>query len=84
MKIETATNAKIQFGRLLDEAILEPIVIERARRKIAVILSFYEYEKLLAAEDKYWAEKARSAEKDGFIGVRESEKLIDGLLNAED
>ncbi len=31
-------------------------------------------------EDKYWVQKAKEAEKEGFIGVEESEKLIAELL----
>lgn len=48
------------------------------------MLSFEEYQRLAALEDKHWADKARKAQQEGFAGTAAGEKLLDDLLNAED
>lgn len=84
MRIETATHAKTQFGRVLDEATHEPIVIQKSGRNVAVIIPFQEYERLMALEDNYWIQKADAAKQEGFVGTEKGEKLLSDLLNAED
>ena len=44
MKSINATQAKNQFGRLLDDAQLEPIAIQKNGRDVAVMISMAEYE----------------------------------------
>ncbi len=39
MKSVTATEAKNQFGKLLDDAQVEPIAIEKNGRRIALVLT---------------------------------------------
>lgn len=46
MKHFSATDAKNRFGDLLDSANLEPIVISKNGREIAVMMSKAEFEKL--------------------------------------
>lgn len=84
MKTRTATNAKTQFGHLLDMANKEPVAIQKSGRNVAVIMSYEDYERLTRLEDEYWAMKAIKAEKEGYLGPKESEKLLDDLFNAED
>lgn len=83
MKVETATHAKINFGRLLSDAKLEPIAIQKSGRNYAILMSYEEYERMVAIEDEYWALKAESAKKEGFVGVEESERFLKELLGAE-
>jgi prevent-host-death family protein len=84
MKTTTATQAKIQFGHLLDSAARGPIIITKSNRNIAVIISFEEYSKMSAIEDQYWANKAKKAKQEGLIGTKASEKLMEELLDAAD
>jgi len=49
MRQVTANEVKQGFGRILDAAQREPIVIQRYKRDAAVLLSMQEYEKLTAA-----------------------------------
>jgi PHD/YefM family antitoxin component YafN of YafNO toxin-antitoxin module len=84
MKIESATNARVHFGRVIENALVEPVLIEKSGRKIAVVLSFDEYQRVSAIEDRYWAEKAMQAKEEGFIGVEASQALIQEILNAKD
>jgi prevent-host-death family protein len=79
-----AREAKNEFGRLLDNAQREPITIEKKGRPVAVVLSIPEYERLEQMEDYYWAKLADEAEKEGFLGVEESEKLLAEIRNAKD
>lgn len=84
MKVESATNARVHFGRVIENALVEPVLIEKSGRTIVVVLSFDEYRRVSAIEDKYWAEKAMQAKKEGFIGTEASESLIQEILNAKD
>lgn len=72
----TATDMKNHFGQYLEEAMIEPVVIEKTGRPIAVVLSMKEYQRLAALEDAHWAQKAREAEKTGYIGPQESLKFL--------
>lgn len=84
MRTETATNAKTRFGQILENSLLEPVLIQKSGRNIAVIMSYNEYERIKQLEDQYWGLKAAKAKKEGFIGTKESEKLLRELLNAAD
>jgi prevent-host-death family protein len=46
MKIVQATEAKNNFGKLLEDALVEPVTIQKNGREIAVILSFEEFKNL--------------------------------------
>lgn len=84
MKTFAASEAKNEFGRLLDTAQREPVTIEKKGRPVAVVLSLEEYERLEALDDAWWAARADEAAEEGFIGPEEGEKLMRELLNAED
>jgi prevent-host-death family protein len=46
MKTVQATEAKNNFGKLLEDAIVEPVVIQKNGREIAVLLSSEEFKRL--------------------------------------
>ncbi|MDO8954082.1 MAG: type II toxin-antitoxin system prevent-host-death family antitoxin [Gammaproteobacteria bacterium] len=83
MKTETATQAKIHFGRVLADSMLEPILIEKSGRNVAVLISYDEYQRMSSLEDQYWISKAAEAKNEGLIGVKASEKLLQDLLNVQ-
>ena len=83
MKSIAAREAKNGFGRLLDEARSEPIVIHKHGRAVAVVLSYEEYERLELLEDAFWAARAVAAEREGYLSASESEELLTDLLSAE-
>ncbi len=68
----SATDVKNKFGKFSDIARNEPVIVERTGRKTIVLLSFEEYERLIAIEDAYWAEKAKRAEAEGYVGPEKS------------
>lgn len=46
MRTITASQAKQGFASLIDQASREPVVIQRQKRDVAVVLSMAEYERL--------------------------------------
>lgn len=78
MQIETATNAKNQFGALLDTAIREPVLIQRSGRNVAVMLGYDTYESLV---DSVWGKQASQAKKEGFLSEKASRNLINSILD---
>ena len=84
-KVFTAKEAKNNFGRLLDEARRSPVTIKKNGRKVAFLISqedYSHYEDFEQIIDAYWGKKAMTAGKEGFIGVAESKKLLNYLLDA--
>lgn len=80
----SASDAKNNFGDLLEDARKNPITIERNGRPVAVVISAEEFERMEAMEDAYWGRQAEEAVKEGFLGVEESEKRLTQWLNAKD
>jgi antitoxin Phd len=78
MKNATATDVKNRFGEFLDEARSEPLAVNRNGRKVAVLMSWAEYRRLVALEDAWWAARAEAAEAEG--GYLGPEKSMDALL----
>jgi PHD/YefM family antitoxin component YafN of YafNO toxin-antitoxin module len=79
MKIINATQAKQCFGELLNNAIQEPITIQKHQKNFAVLLSSDRYQELLAFEDKCLHDQAVQAEYEGFIGVEASLALLNSI-----
>jgi antitoxin Phd len=77
MKTVSSTEIKNRLGQYLESAIGEPVVVEKAGRPVAVVLSYAEYQRLTRLEDSYWAARARVAEESGWAG---SEKTMAVLM----
>jgi prevent-host-death family protein len=78
MKTVTAAQAKNAFGKFLDMARREPVVVTKNDRPVGVFLSIEDL------EDTVWGERARRAHTEGYVGAEASEKLIDALIHAAD
>jgi prevent-host-death family protein len=50
MQTLSAKDAKYNFGRLVDVARAEPVVVEKHGRPVVVVLSVEEYQRLIAIE----------------------------------
>ena len=48
MQTQSAKDAKYHFGRLIDLARAEPVVIEKHGRPVVVVMSIEEYQRLVA------------------------------------
>jgi len=69
----TASEAKQNFGELLDSARQHPVRIEKQGRPFVVVISQETFE---ALEDAYWSLMAKKASKEGFLGVEKSEEFL--------
>jgi prevent-host-death family protein len=78
MKTMTAVEAKTHFGKFLDAAQREPVIVTKKNRAVGVMFSMQDI------EDTVWAEKARKAQDEGFIGTEQSASLLSALVNAAD
>jgi prevent-host-death family protein len=65
MKCVSAKDAKNGFGRLLDTARAEPVIIEKHGRPVIVVLAIEEYERLTGtgAPDRATYRTTRTKEK---------------------
>ena len=77
MKSITAAQAKNSFGKFLDMAQREPVLVTKNNRAVGVFLSMEDI------EDTVWGERALKAHREGYIGVEASGRLLDSLINAE-
>jgi hypothetical protein len=48
---------------------------------VAVILSINEYERLMALENAYWAQRAKKAQESGYLGEGESMKILKAAMD---
>ncbi len=78
MKIITAAAAKNAFGKFLDMARREPVVVTKNDRPVGVFLSVEDL------EDTIWGERALKAHAEGYLAQAASKKLLDDLLRAKD
>lgn len=84
MKVFKATEAKDNFGEVLDSSRSEPVKIKKNNKDVAVVISFEEYNRLINLEDNYLAMRAKEAQKGGYLGKSKSKDLLQSMLNAED
>ena len=77
MKTITAAQAKNSFGKFLDMAQREPVLVTKNNRAVGVFLSMEDI------EDTVWGERALKAHAEGYIGAEASGKLLDSLINAK-
>lgn len=71
----TATELNKHPGKYLNQAIKEPVIIERSGQPVAVMVSYERYTQL---EDAYWGELATAADKEKSLG---NKKAMDFLLS---
>nr|WP_313428704.1 type II toxin-antitoxin system prevent-host-death family antitoxin [Brevundimonas diminuta] len=50
MHIQSAKDAKYNFGRLIDMARAEPVIVQKHGRDVVVVMSVEEYERLCEIE----------------------------------
>lgn len=78
VKTMTAVEAKTHFGKFLDAAQREPVIVTKKNRAVGVMFSMEDIENTI------WAEKARQAHEEGYIGEADSAALLNSLLHAQD
>ena len=74
-----ATEFKNHLGEYMQKVYQEPIIVEKSGKPSAVLISYTLFEKLSKFEDYFWSMKAEQAEKEGFLGPKETEKRLKEL-----
>jgi prevent-host-death family protein len=64
MQILSARDAKYNFGRLIDTARVEPVIVEKHGRAVVVVMAVEEYQRLKSIEWKQHAKAASSPDKE--------------------
>ena len=86
MKSFTVSDARRRFGRLLETALREPVTITKNGRAVAMMLPALDKELIAAVkgflEERYWGERIADAERGGYIGAQESNRILRDALNA--
>ena len=79
----SATEARIHFGEIMQDAVLhqQPIVVERAGKPQVVILAYELYQQLAGNEQENWqARLARAQAKlDAYLAGKELSSAVDML-----
>ena len=71
----TATELNKHPGKYLNQAIKEPVIIERSGHPVAVVLS---YERYIQMEDAYWGELATKAEDEKSLSKKATKDFLTG------
>ena len=75
-----ATEMKNKLGHYLQVALVEPVVVEKTKQRVAVLMSIKEYERLTRLEDAYRGERAKAAEAEGYLSEAETKEFIEASL----
>ncbi|GHV56401.1 hypothetical protein FACS1894216_20270 [Synergistales bacterium] len=73
----TATETKNRFGKVLQQAIKEPVTIEKSGSPVAVLMSYEMFGHYQVIEDYYWGARARAVREQG--GYLESAAVLDKI-----
>lgn len=81
MRTVTATEAKQGLAAVIEAAAIEPVVIQRQKRDVAVVLSMHEYERLtrlnVAEFQRFCDQVGVAAENAGLTESRLTQLLAD-------
>ena len=87
MTLFTVSDARRRFGVLLETARREPVTITKNGRAAAIMLSASDKELIAIVErfleERYWRERIAEAERGGYTGARESNRILSEALNAK-
>lgn len=71
----TASKLNKYPGKYLEQAIKEPVIVERSGRPLVVMVS---YERYIQLEDAYWGEHATAADKQKSLGKKATMNFLHG------
>jgi prevent-host-death family protein len=83
MREAGATEVKNKFGQMLEIVMSEPVAIGKKGRRVAVMMSIREDQRLIDIEDRYWGEKALKAVQEGFVNEKDTEQWMERKIDAE-
>ena len=83
MRTVTASEARQSLAEIIDAARREPIIIQRQKRDVAVVMSIDEYERLVnlnVAEFQRFSDRVGAKAQEAGM----TEEVLQGLLSSED
>jgi prevent-host-death family protein len=83
MRTVTASEARQALAEIIDAARREPVIIQRQKRDVAVVMSMDEYERLVnlnVAEFKRFSDRVGAGAQEAGM----TEEVLQGLLSSED
>lgn len=83
MRTVTASEARQGFAEIIESARREPVIIQRQKRDVVVLMSMDEYQRLVhlnVAEFQRFSDRVGARAKDAGM----TEDVLLGLLNGED
>lgn len=69
----SATELNKHPGKYINEAIRQPVVVERSGYPVVVMVSYERYKQL---EDAYWGELAQTADKEKSLGKKATMRFL--------
>lgn len=78
-----ATDAKQKFGHYLNEARINPVIIEKSGRETAALISIERYRELQAIEDAYLIALAEAGIRSGFVGPEKTAEFLREKMDVE-
>ena len=73
----TSTGTRRTWGRVVEKARKNPVVVEKDGRPVVAVISYEDFERFQELEDRIWGERASAVrEKGDYIGTEESMKLL--------
>ncbi len=72
MKTLTATEIRHKFAEVVEGLKIEPVLVRKSGRPVAVILSYEDFERMQDIEDAWWGEQAQKAAAEGFLTAGET------------
>lgn len=81
MKTLTATELRHKFGEVVEGLKLEPVLVEKSGRPVAVILSYEDFQRFEDLEDAWWGEQARKAASERLLSAKETMSWVEERMN---
>jgi antitoxin Phd len=78
----TSIELKNHLDQYLESAETTLVIVEKVGHRKSMLLSSEMYERFLVLEDAYWAERAKQAESEGYLGIEDSAKLVNRVQTA--
>jgi prevent-host-death family protein len=76
MKVLSSTEVRQNFSAILSAINVEPIIISKQDKEIAVVMSVQRYSELTRLEDILYGKAAELAIKEGFSPNKETQDLM--------
>ena len=81
MKTVSIAAFKSRLVHYIEAVSAEPLVIEKRDAPVAVFISYDEYARLVSLENNFLLQRAKKAEKTGYLGTEKSAELLKSGLN---